>query len=254
MSSTYREVFTDRQRAEEYERSMLHSRSYHEVLWEVEKLQLRAIVDELRATHPRIEYLDFAAGTGRVTAFMEGLVDASTAIEISEQMIAVARAKLSRTTLVCADVTPAGAPVEGAYDLITAFRFVLNAEPRLRLAGLKALAARLRDRTSLLVFNNHGHLPSHKLLMFPVHRVRRAARAREGWSPDWNYMTDSRVRRLANEAGLEVVRRLGCGLLSARVARLIGFERAVRWERSMAGGGPLGRFGGNQMYVARLRQ
>lgn len=243
MNSTYRQVFSGREKAEEYERS----RSYHEVLWEVEKDQLAAIVKDFRAAHPRVEYLDFAAGTGRVTAFMENLVDASTSIEISPDMIAVARPKLARTTLLCADITAPGAPVEGSYDLITAFRFVVNAEPALRLAGLRALAARLRDRTSLLVFNNHGHLPSHKLLMYPVHRFRRRGAA---WTPDGNYMTDAAVRRLANQAGLEVVARMGCGLLSARGARTLGFNRAVRWEKSLARG-PLHRFGGNQLYVAR---
>jgi SAM-dependent methyltransferase len=250
MTATYRKEFAEPAKADEYERSMLKSRSYAQVLWQVEQAQLASIVAELRTTHPRIESLDFAAGTGRVTAFVEPLVDASTAIEISPAMAEVARAKLTRTRILCTDVTAPNAEIEGKYDLITAFRFILNAEPSLRLAGLRALAARLRDRTSILVFNNHGHLPSHKLLMWPVHRLKRIGR---GYTPDGNYMTDSQVRKVALQAGLRIERVMGCGLLSARGAAICGFDRSVRWEGGLAATW-LHRFGGNQMYIARLDQ
>ena len=228
---------------------MCQSGGYAEVLWQTEKEQLAGVIAELRRTRPRIESLDFAAGTGRITRFVEGLVDSSTAIEISPAMIEVARRNVKKSTILCKDVTSPDDVIEGKYDLITAFRFIVNAEPALRLAGLKALAARLRDPGSVLVFNNHGNLLSHKLMMWPLHRLRRRGTK---WSPDGNYMTDRAVRDLADRAGLKIERVLGCGLLSGRGASLLGFERAVRWERALAKGW-LSNFGGNQMYIARRK-
>ncbi len=246
---TYRAVFAPRAKAEEYEKSMCQSGGYAEVLWQTEKEQLAGVIAELRRARPRIESLDFAAGTGRITRFVEGLVDSSTAIEISPAMIEVARRNVKNSTILCKDVTSPDDVIEGKYDLITAFRFIVNAEPALRLAGLKALAARLRDPGSVLVFNNHGNLLSHKLMMWPLHRLRRRGTK---WSPDGNYMTDRAVRDLADRAGLKIERVLGCGLLSGRGASLLGFERAVRWERALAKGW-LSNFGGNQMYIARRK-
>ena len=83
MSETYRRQFGAADKARQYEQDMLHSRSYSEVLWEIEKEQLGSAIADLRRTHPRIEALDFAAGTGRITSFVENLVDSCTAIEIS---------------------------------------------------------------------------------------------------------------------------------------------------------------------------
>jgi len=248
-TDTYRKVFAPRDKAEEYEKSMCESRGYAEVLWRVEQQQLAGVVGSLRRTHPRIESLDFAAGTGRITRFVEGLVDQSTAIEISPAMIEVARQKVTRTTFHCKDVTAPDDRIEGSYDLITAFRFVVNAEPALRLAGLRALAARLRDDSSVLVFNNHGNLLSHKMFFWPFHRASRMGKA---WTPDGNYMTDGAVRELADRAGLVIDRVMGCGLLSGRGASMVGFERAVRWERALAGTW-LANLGGNQMYIARRK-
>jgi hypothetical protein len=87
------------------------------------------------------------------------------------------------------------------------------------------------------------------MVMWPFHRL---AHAGEGWRPEGNYKTDRAVRRLADAAGLRIERVMGCGLLSARGAGLVGFDRAVRWERALARTS-LARFGGLQMYVARLK-
>jgi len=125
---------------------------------------------------------------------------------------------------------------------------VLNAEPGLRLAGLRAAAARLRDETSWLVFNNHGNLWSHKLVLYPVHRLRHLGQARR----EGNYLSHREVLELAHAAGLRIERVLGCGLIGGRLARLMDFERVVEREARLAAS-LVSRFGANQMYVARRR-
>jgi hypothetical protein len=247
--STYRRHFAAKERAADYDEVQYASGSYSDVLWEVEKRQLQDIIASLRSTHERIDYLDFAAGTGRIISFVEDQVDTATGIEISSAMVERAQAKLSRARMICADITGTQSAVEDSYDLITAFRFVLNAEPALRLAAMKALAARLKDERSVIVFNNHGNIWSLKLLALPFHKLRSR---RSGWKPEGNVMSDTQVRELAEQAGLRIVRQLGCGVLSGKSLKLLGRERTVRMERALAARPVLWRLGANRMYVAQL--
>lgn len=246
---TYRRHFAAKERAADYDEVQYASGSYSDVLWEVEKGQLQDVLATLRGTHDRIDYLDFAAGTGRIISFMEDQVDSATGIEISSAMVERAQAKLSRGQMICADITAPDAAVEGRYDLITAFRFILNAEPALRLAGMKALAARLKDERSVLVFNNHGNIWSLKLLALPFHKLRSRS---NGWKLEGNVMSDTEVRELAAAAGLRIVRQYGCGVLSGKSLKLISRERAVRIENGLARRPVLWRLGANRMYVAQL--
>lgn len=249
--TTYRQQFADEDKAAVYDEVYYGTGTYCDVLWETEKIQLASILAGLRRTHPRIDYLDFAAGTGRIIGFLEDKVDTATGIEISPAMTARAQAKLTRARMICTDITAPNAPIEGKYDLITTFRFVLNAEPSLRLAGLKALAARLKDETGLLVFNNHGNLLSLKLLMWPIHRLRRQSK---GHRTEGNVMTNGQARSVAHEAGLEIIDTIGCGALSGRALRFVSYDRAVSIEKRLANWPLLPRIGVNQMYVARLRR
>ena len=246
--ASYRRQFAGTSKAEEYDEIQYNPRSYSDVLWQIEQDQLVEIVDEFRHTHESIEYLDFAAGTGRIVAFMEDKVDQATGIEISAAMVGRAQQKLRQSKLICSDITAEGAEIEGKYDLITAFRFVLNAEPSLRQSGLEALAARLRDKTSLLVFNNHGNFYSHKLLLWPFHKLHSL---RKGYQTEGNYLTNGQVHRLARNAGLEITRTIGCGFLGGKVARFLPIKAATAIERGLARWRVFRPFGVNQLYIAR---
>jgi SAM-dependent methyltransferase len=250
MSKSYRKHFSDESKATEYDRIHYGEGSYSEILWKIEQRQLNTILEELRLTHDQISYLDFAAGTGRIIALMENKVDAATGIEISQSMIDRARGRLQKANMICADITQPGSEIEGKYDMITAFRFILNAEPALRLAGLRALAARLKDETSILVFNNHGNLYSHKLLFWPIHKLRFLGTA---YSPEANYLTNHQVCRIANQAGLQVIRIAGCGMLGGKSSRLFGNDFVARVEERLSHLRLLRPLAGNQMYVARLK-
>lgn len=249
MSDSYREQFADPAKAQRYETHDIGTGSYSDLLWSIEQTQLAAVVDAIRRTHERIDLLDFATGTGRIIGFLEDRVDAATGIDVSEAMVELAREKLGKATMICKDITAADDEVEGTYDLITAFRFALNAEPSLCRAAMKALAARLRDETSVLVFNNHGNPFSHKLPAWPYHALRRRGR---GYVKEGNYMTNAHARRIAAAAGLTIERVLGCGLLSAKSLRILGYDRAARLEHTLARSRVLRSFAVNQMYVARL--
>lgn len=245
---SYREQFAEPAKAQRYEAVDIGAGSYSDLLWEIEKRQLTAVIDEMRLTHERIDLLDFATGSGRIIGFLEDRVDTATGIDVSAAMVKLAGEKLRKARVICKDITAANDEIEGTYDLITAFRFALNAEPSLCLAALKALAARLRDETSVLIFNNHGNPFSHKLPLWPYHAVRRLGR---GYITEGNYMTNRRARKLAAAAGLTIRHVLGCGLLSAKSLRILGYDRVHKLENALAGS-VLRPMAVNQMYVARV--
>ena len=246
---SYREQFAEPAKVRRYDAVDIGEGSYSDLLWEIEQQQLAAVVDAMRRTHEKIDLLDFATGTGRIIGFLEDRVDTATGIDVSAAMVEQAREKLPETTMICKDITAAGDEIEGTYDLITAFRFALNAEPSLCQAALKALAARLRDESSVLVFNNHGNPFSHKLPLWPYHALRRLGR---GYITEGNYLTNRRARKFATAAGLTIDRVLGCGLLSAKSLRILGYDRAGALERALARSRLLRPIAVNQMYVARL--
>ena len=108
MSKAYRERFVETGEAQNYDALFVQGadRTYaFTVLWDFEKRFLDRIVGELRKTHARIDYLDFAAGTGRILAHLENRVDSATGIEIAPAMMSVAESRVERSKLICADIT-----------------------------------------------------------------------------------------------------------------------------------------------------
>jgi 2-polyprenyl-3-methyl-5-hydroxy-6-metoxy-1,4-benzoquinol methylase len=244
---SYRHQFATEAAARSYDEREYATDSYGQILWQIEQEQLRTIISQLRSTHDIIDLLDFATGSGRILSFVESLVETSVGIEISESMAQRARRRLTRSTVLCKDITVRGSELEAKYDIITAFRFVLNAEPALQELGLLALRDRLRDNSSVLVFNNHGNLWSHKALLYPMHAMRRVGRP----ATSGNYMTHHQVMRLMETVGLRAERVHGCGVLSARLGRFVAADRLLRWERSLATS-MLSRAGVNHTYIAQL--
>jgi SAM-dependent methyltransferase len=249
LDSFYSRHFQSDAEARQYETGEYAPASYSSLLFEIECQQLQEVIAALRQAKPTLQCLDFASGTGRITAFLESHVDSVTGIEISPQMCEIARTKVRNARIVCTDILAPGAAIEGKYDLITAFRFFLNIEPSLRLAALRALANRLRDSDSLLVFNNHGNLWSHKPLLWPYHALRRLGRGR---TVAGNYLSSRALLGLLPASGLQRVRTMGCGFYSPKILKLISYDKALSMERRIAGSRALSPWSVNQMYVTKL--
>jgi len=242
---SYREHFSGEGAATAYDADEYSQQSYGSLLWAVEAAQLDALLEDFP---PDARYLDFACGTGRVVSHVGPRFTDVTGIEISAAMAEIARRRAPDARILVRDITSAGAEIEGTYDVITAFRFVLNAEPELRVAALRALRQRLAGPDAMLIFNNHGNLFSHKL----VTALPRLLRSRGTYQPSGNVLTERELRRIADEAGLEIRRVAGAGLLGGRLASRASRTRVERVERRFAAS-PLSRLGSNQTYVARLR-
>lgn len=137
-------------------------------------------------------YVDFACGTGRITALVEPYARASIGIDVSESMIAIARPKCLRTTFVVADVTTSPVSIE-PVDLVTAFRFFGNAQPGLRAAALRAIAAIARPGGHLILNNHRNPRSLHNLLL------------RVAGEPQELDLAYGRMDRLLRQHGFEIV-------------------------------------------------
>jgi SAM-dependent methyltransferase len=145
-----------------------------------------------------IHLLDFACGTGRITGFMEERVKTSTGVDVSGSMLAIAKRKLNRTEIIKADITTEDVLQGRKFNLITAFRFFVNAEPALRSAAMQALAGMLSE-DGYFVFNNHQSYGS------PWIKLRCLRHRQVNPQGIFNVMTIGQMRNLVECVGLEIV-------------------------------------------------
>jgi SAM-dependent methyltransferase len=150
----------------------------------------------VKALHPDgvPRYLDFACGTGRITATVAPLARESVGVDVSASMLAQARAKCAGTRFLEADLTREPLDI-GTFDLATSFRFLGNAQDELRDAALAAIVARLRDGGHLIVNSHCNPLALQSLL-------HRATGGRHGM--DLHY---GKLVRLLRRHGLRVTAR-----------------------------------------------
>lgn len=180
---------------------------YRSYVWSWEKRVLKDVIAHYFPGRENIRYLDFACGTGRIIGYIENLVDLSCGVDISDSMLEVGRQNVKRSELFKADLTYDNIFAGQTFDLITAFRFFLNAQPELREAAIRILAGLLSDR-GYLVFNIHMNEGS------TAERVRHIY----NWikhRPKDSYQALGRqqVIQMVEKAGLQLVRTYHFGLI-----------------------------------------
>lgn len=179
--------------------------TYESFIWDLQQVWLRRIADSVRAAAASPAHLDFACGTGRVLAALAPTSGTSTGVDMSADMVSVARAKLPTADFRIGDILTTEGLLDHEFDLITAFRIVLGTEPGIRAPILTALAARLRGPQSRLVFNVHGNDWS------VLGLKRRLGGSR--WLADGGVtMSPPEVRRLIAATGLRLVGWKGYGV------------------------------------------
>lgn len=96
--------------------------------------------------------LDFACGTGRILAELEGVFPEVVGVDVSPSMLVHARARCHKARILEVDLTKSDPLLR--VDVATAFRFFLNAEPALQSAALHAIHRELNPG-GFLVANIH---------------------------------------------------------------------------------------------------
>ncbi len=203
----------------EYEQ-YYQTQAWQRFLWSREQQIILGILDKYFAGQD-VHLLDFACGTGRIVSLLESRVKTSTGVDVSGSMLAVAREKLKRTQIIEADITVENILKPRKFNLITAFRFFLNAEPELRRAAMRALAD-LLDGAGCLVFNNHQNLGS------PWTKLLYRRHQRKNPEGIFNVMSIQEMEQLVREAGLEIVEIFPVGFFHPpKVPVWFGLNRAI---------------------------
>ena len=204
--------------------------SYSSHIWSLQRPVVEGILNDFRRNHPgALRLLDFACGTGRVLATLENFADPAEGIDISENMVAVARAKCARARLHVGDILADPGLLAGQFDVITCFRFLLNVESTMRQRVLARLREVLRPGGLLLV-NVHGSSRS----------VRHPAILWRRWrnhNPDsmLNEMPPAEAERMLWNSGFKIVRKFGFGLLPPTLYRTPLRGMAYAGDRLFAG-------------------
>ncbi len=220
INGDYRQAHTTLEAAHRY-RALYVPGTYDSWVWELEKAYLvSAVRRHLGSRRTGIRLLDFACGTGRVLAFLEPMTREATGVDVSGAMLALAEQQVRKAKLVCADITKVDTLPAGAYDLVTAFRFFLNADDALRDEALKAIRRVLTD-DGIFITNIHGNLWSLRLIGYLFRRcvLRQRVNVMSAWT----------MKRLLARNGFDVVEVAGLGWPTQGIYRLIG-RRWCEWS------------------------
>ncbi|MES0189369.1 class I SAM-dependent methyltransferase [Mesorhizobium sp. LSJC264A00] len=132
-----------------------HSSGYYGALWE--NIEKPLILDVLRPlSGASRNCLDFACGTGRIAEVAAGLFSEVVGADVSRTMLDSAQVP-PNVSLRHVDVTREQLGM--TFDVVTAFRFFLNAEDELKWHALKAINEHLKDG-GRLVCNVHMNATS----------------------------------------------------------------------------------------------
>jgi ubiquinone/menaquinone biosynthesis C-methylase UbiE len=212
------------------------------MMWEFER---RVLDDLVRTLFPGggFRHLDFACGTGRILAHLEPAAADSVGVDVSPDMLQVARGRTVSARLVNADLTRDPVLSGSRFDLVTAFRFFPNAQPALRREAMRALTGVLAD-DGYLVFNNHLNTASAMLRV--AHRLGKATTLG---------MSEAEVRAMTHEAGLEVVSVTGIGVMPSNERVLLLPAAVLRRVEGFAFRRQLfARVCQNRVFVCRRRR
>lgn len=227
-----------------YDDVMYRPGGYDDHIWKLQRPVVARIASKLAAGTP-LRALDFACGTGRILQLVEPYAAYSCGIDMSREMLDAAAQKCTRSDLLRADILAGGAVFDEPFDLITAFRFFLNTDDKLRLPVMRALAGLLRGPDARLVFNIHANPRSSIALTSAYRRFRGIEPVRA--------MSRSETETLIAAAGLDVVDCAGFGLFPRRLYRG-RFAAPVKRIDSVSAARPIiSSYSHDLLYVCRLR-
>jgi SAM-dependent methyltransferase len=241
---SYRESHLGAVKARSYDVDLWDPRAAKGLDWLTEQRLLVRILESVGSSAPG-SVADFACGTGRVLEYLGRYFPAPVGIDVSPDMLALARSRCPRARLILGDVTTTPGLAPGPFDLITAFRFFLNAEPPLRSEVLAWMRVALRPG-GVVVANFHLN-PASLRGMYLRARMNPAERIPMMGIPD--------ARRLFADNGFTVRHILGYSYLPYRRdgRNLWGPAARRRAEMIMAGSKSLQRVAGSFLIVAVLK-
>lgn len=150
-SSSYRESHAGKDYGSIYQKT--YREGYYYTQWvKLEKPILEELFQRFSEKGAK-KYLDFACGTGRILSLGEQYFNETVGVDVSDTMLDYAKKACKKSRIVNKDITKEKFPF-GKFDVITAFRFFLNADSTLREEVLDSLYSMLSD-DGVLITNIH---------------------------------------------------------------------------------------------------
>jgi len=173
---------------------------YRKMIWNWERLKLLDFIDKTFEHKPSIDYLDFACGTGRIIGLIEknDKVHRAFGVDVSESMLNVAREKLTKSRLHLLDITRNNIFPRESFDLITAFRFFLNAQWDLKIEAMQKLSTLIKP-DGYIIFNIHMNSGC------TLDRLSRAYSNFKKTAATYKTMNSSEVKELTKSANLKII-------------------------------------------------
>lgn len=234
----YRTTHLGAGKAADYDSGFFQPGTLKHLEWDLERRLLQRTVARLRPGR----VLDFACGTGRVLQFWQLQGVTPTGLDVSPDMLALAQEKVPNARRFRADVTHGPDPLAGEqFDVISAFRFFLNAEPELRAAVLAWMRGHLRP-DGRLVANFHLNPRSSRGAYLRARRLKGQP-----------MLSQEEVVELLGTAGFELEELVGYSFLPFRRdgARLLAPAHRLRFEHAVISRGWSPRRAGSFYVVAR---
>lgn len=219
-----------------------HQNKVDALIWgKFVKVFLKAVLSKA-AQEGAKNYLDFACGTGRILKIGASIFANSTGIDISPDMLELARERVPTARFYCTDVTGDIDLVQSSFDCVTLFRFLLNAEEELRENVLSWLSKHMPSG-ALLIGDTHQHSLSPMGIVTII--ARRLGRK------DLNVLSRSKAQETLERHGFKVIRWSGYRVLPSINGRAIfGTAIQLRGEQLLQGL-KLGYFGSEQVFIAK---
>jgi len=237
---SYPSRFLEREAAEAYAQQEYGAESYSTAIWTMQAPLVRSLLQQIQQQDPTGRHLDFACGTGRITRLTEEIFAEVDAMDISPAMVEVARVAGRQARFTVGNIMESPNLCPGPYASVTAFRFLLNIDPPLRVPVLTELRRRLKP-DGWLILNLHGN--RHSLRQPAI--VWKRWRHRNDPAGDelmLNDMSRNEVERCLEAAGFLIERIYGTGLLPPTVYRW-PLNSLWRWiDRRLSGLSLPGRF------------
>lgn len=244
----YRGTYQSGERANWYDKSIYNKDGFDNFLWGVEKIALLSILNRSYPSFEKIQVLDFACGTGRISEFLEHHFGHIDALDISAEMVSIAKTKTQNVKYIVAEIINDPDVFSKKYDLITTFRFVLFAEPELRKAAFNKLALILNGSQSRIVVGLHGNPFSRRGIVHIFEKLKGTPKKDQLKSFSLNGM-----KALASDAGMEVVDYTGVGFIPRKIFNLFGAKFCYLVEKGLYKAGVFKYFGSNLIVVCQLK-
>ncbi len=239
----YRYSHTQPGKGSFYDFKVYGQKSGHRSIWLMERQYLTDVISRLVVK--KNKYLDFACGTGRIIEIFADGFNKAVGLDISEPMLSMAKKKNIKAELLLADITENPDIAGGEFDLITAFRFFLNAQQLLRYRVIDILAEKL-TKDGILIFNIHNSKPSFLCLqnaftnLFTQRKIPSLSR--------------KQVTDLVKKADLEIVETRAFGIIPKAAHIISGARLWGRMDKTLQKVKLLQKIGSDVIYVCRKKR